>query len=87
MDLHVVNVPKLLSTTYELHERIKKINEQQYEQQQHQQQILYSSANGDLQTRKENQEKVYIQKRIKELEQELKQLRSALMTDSTSIDF
>lgn len=84
VDLHVVNVPKLLSTTHELQERIRRINEQQLSQSE---QILYSSPNGDIQVKKETYEKAILRKRIRELEQELIQLKSQLITDSTSRDF
>ncbi|CAF4504812.1 unnamed protein product [Rotaria sp. Silwood1] len=90
LDLHVVNVPKLLTTTYQLKEKIKKINEQQrqeYEQQQQQQeqqQMPFISPNGGVRSKKENYEKLLIRKRIKELEHELKHLRSQLITSSTT---
>ncbi|CAF1117625.1 unnamed protein product [Rotaria sordida] len=86
LDLHVINVPKLLTTTYQLKEKIKKINEQQQQQQeqQQQQQMSFISPNGGLRLKKENYEKLLIRKRIKELEQELKHLKSQLIINSTT---
>ncbi|CAF1208716.1 unnamed protein product [Rotaria magnacalcarata] len=79
LDLHVVDVPKLLTTTYQLKERIKIMNEQE-------QQMMCISPNGDLRSKKENYEKFFIQRRIRELEQELKHLRSQLIPSSSSDD-
>ncbi|CAF2992204.1 unnamed protein product [Rotaria sp. Silwood2] len=94
LDLHVVNVPKLLTTTYQLKEKIRKINEQQqqeqqqqqHHQQQEQQQIPFISPNGGLRLKKENYDRLLIRKRIKELEQELRHLRSQLIKNSTTIN-
>ncbi|UJR14140.1 hypothetical protein I4U23_001134 [Adineta vaga] len=76
LDLHVVNVPKLLTTTYQLKQQMNIINEQQKE-------ITVLPLNGDLRIKKENiTEKRLIQKRIHELEHELKRLKSKLKTKS-----
>ncbi|CAF4386370.1 unnamed protein product, partial [Rotaria magnacalcarata] len=69
----------LLTTTYQLKERIKIMNEQE-------QQMMCISPNGDLRSKKENYEKFFIQRRIRELEQELKHLRSQLIPSSSSDD-
>jgi hypothetical protein len=66
----VVDVPKLLCTTYQLKEQMNKINEQQ-------QTSLLPPPNGDL--KKENHEEQRpIRARINELEQELNRLRLQL---------
>jgi hypothetical protein len=74
----VINVPKLLKTTYELRERMNRINEQQ-------QDSLFLPPNGDIRLKKENyDEKQLIQKRIHQLEYELNHLKSQLITISPS---
>ncbi|CAF1103549.1 unnamed protein product [Adineta steineri] len=76
LDLHVVDVPKLLNTTYQLKEQINTIREQQ--------QMLLLPPNGDLKIKKDNcDEKQTIQKRINELEQELNHLRLQLQTNNS----
>ncbi len=76
MDLNVVNVPKLLNTTYQLQEQMNEINKQQ---------MSLLPPNGDLRPKKENyNEKQFIRKRINELEYELNLLKSQLKTTSTS---
>ncbi len=50
------------------------------------QQMMCISPNGDLRSKKENYEKVFIQRRIRELEQELKHLRSQLIPSLSSDD-
>lgn len=44
--------------------------------------ITYTSPNGDLRWKRDSHERIFVQQRIKELEQELKLLRSRLMTNS-----
>jgi len=76
LDLNVVNVPKLLNTTYQLQEQMNEINKQQ---------MTLLPPNGDLRPKKENyNEKQFIRKRINELEYELNLLKSQLRTISTS---
>jgi hypothetical protein len=76
LDLNVVNVPKLLNTTYQLQEQMNEINKQQ---------MSLLPPNGDLRPKKENyNEKQFIRKRINELEYELNLLKSQLKTTSTS---
>jgi len=70
LDLHVVDVPKLLCTTYQLKEQITKINEQQ--------QIPLLPLNGDLRIKENDEEQQLIQSRINELEKELNHLRLQL---------
>jgi len=79
LDLRVVDVPKLLCTTYQLKEQITKISEQQQQQQQQQHIPLLSEAppNGDIR-QDFHYEQEHIHHRINELEQELKQLKSQL---------
>ncbi len=71
----MVNVPKLLNTTYQLQEQMNEINKQQ---------MTLLPPNGDLRPKKENcNEKQFIRKRINELEYELNYLKSQLITSST----
>ena len=67
LDLRVVNVPKLLCTTYQLKQEMSKLNE---ERQQH---VPFLVANGNLVN-----EKQFLRSRINELEQELTHLKSQL---------
>ncbi|CAF0771859.1 unnamed protein product [Rotaria sordida] len=80
LDLRVVDVPKLLCTTYQLKEQMNKINEQQ--QQQQQQQIPLLPPNGNLRCvtikKEHDDEQQLIRKRIDELEQELNHLKLQL---------
>ena len=79
LDLHVVNVPKLITTTYQLKEQMSTINEQR-----EQRQISLLPLNGDIRNKRDSSiEKRFIQKRINELEYELKRLKSQLRTKST----
>ncbi|CAF1181412.1 unnamed protein product [Adineta ricciae] len=79
LDLHVVNVPKLITTTYQLKEQMNTINEQR-----EQRQISLLPLNGDIRNKRDSSiEKRFIQKRINELEYELKRLKSQLRTKST----
>ena len=73
LDLRVVDVPKLLCTTYQLKEQITKINEQQ-------QQTPLLPPNGDLgcSAIKSAREQEIARARIAELEQELNHLRIQL---------
>lgn len=76
LDLHVINVPKLLNTSYQLKEQMKNLHEQNRED-------IFLSSNGDLRSKKDNyDEKQLIRQRIYELEYELNQLKSQLMTNS-----
>lgn len=77
LDLRVVDVPKLLCTTYQLKEQMTKISEQHQQQQQQQQQIPLLPLNGDIK-RNNSPEPDNIRLRITELEQELNQLRLQL---------
>ena len=82
LDLRVVNVPKLLCTTYELKEQMKIINEQK-----HQYEPLFPS-NGNRPCpspqRDTHDERKTIRTRIHELEEELRYLRSRLSITPTS---
>ena len=83
LDLRVVDVPRLLCTTYQLKEQMTKITEQQQ-----QQTTPLLPPNGDLRsfsTKIENdQEQQIIRTRIDELEQELNHLRLQLsLADQT----
>jgi hypothetical protein len=78
LDLNVVDVPKLLTTTYQLKEQLNTINEQQQE-------IPLLPLNGGARVNKDNgSEKRLIRKRIHELEHELTRLKSQLKTRSTT---
>lgn len=78
LDLNVVNVPKLLTTTYRL-------KEQKNIQQEQEQQKPLMPVNGDLKGKKDaGNEKRLIYKRIHELEDELSRLRSQLRPSSTA---
>ncbi|CAF3249920.1 unnamed protein product, partial [Rotaria sp. Silwood2] len=74
LDLRVVDVPKLLCTTYQLKEQMNKINEQQ--------QIPLLPPNGNLRCttikKEHDEEQKLILKRIDELEEELTQLKLQL---------
>ncbi len=73
LDLHVFNVPKLLSTTCQLKDQMNQINEQH---------SPLLASNGDIRWRKEHSdEKQTIRKRINELECELNYLKSQLKTN------
>ena len=77
LDLRVVDVPRLLCTTYQLKEQMNKYHE---EQEQLDSSML--SPNGDIcyssQLNGTNEEQELIRTRIDELEKELDQLRSQL---------
>ena len=69
LDLRVVDVPKLICTTYQLKEQINKIREGQEEQT-----TPFLTTNGDL----TGQQQLAIRHKIDELEQELNCLRIQL---------
>lgn len=74
LDLHVFNVPKLLSSSYQLKEQMQQITRE------HQ-----AGLNGKIRINNEApSEKHLILKRIKELEVELTHLKSQLRTNSIS---
>ena len=78
LDLRVVDVPKLICTTYQLKEQMNRLREEQGPQA-----IPLLPSNGDLPNnsnkRKENpNEQELIRTRIEELEQELNRLRGQL---------
>lgn len=75
LDLNVFNVPKLLSTTYQLKEQMNQIT----------QQSSLLTPNGDIQLKNEHfDRKQSIRKRIIELECELNYLKSRLKTNIIS---
>ena len=84
LDLRVVDVPKLLRTTYQLKEQVEKLNEQQ--QQQQKDQLPLCPSNGDLSSvpkrKQQHDEHETIRTRIVELEDELNRLRSQLPMDA-----
>lgn len=70
----MIDVPKLLNTTYQLKEQINQMNEQDHQTK------PFLPPNGDLHLKKEHlNEKQIIQKRIDELEYELNYLKSQLI--------
>lgn len=71
LDLRVVDVPKLICTTYQLKEQMTKIREEQQEQQQT---TPFLTSNGDI----SGQQQLVIRNKIDELEQELNCLRIQL---------
>ncbi|CAF0746785.1 unnamed protein product [Rotaria sp. Silwood1] len=80
LDLRVVDVPKLLCTTYQLKEQMNKLNEQR---QQQQQQVPLLPPNGNLlftiiKKEYDEEEQQLIRRRIDELEKELNQLKLQL---------
>ncbi|UJR33028.1 hypothetical protein I4U23_020487 [Adineta vaga] len=80
LDLRVVDVPKLLCTSYQLKEQINKFTEQQQQQQQDSPLLL---PNGDIRyssnVNEDDDKQEFIRTRINELEQELNELKAQLM--------
>jgi hypothetical protein len=78
LDLHVVDIPKLICTSYQLQEQMNRIREEQ----QQQQFATALSPNGDVLNLSSNKQDAdqqqMIQVRIDELEQELDRLRLQL---------